>query len=117
MSTSGTLKLSLLDKPDLELSVQKGTPGIEFLGFQKSTDNMRPDLDSCRAIAEMPRSGQQRMYAGFLGKPDTSAVILRILPVHQAPLTYLTKKNAKFVWNLEHNEAYTKPKNKLSLRY
>ncbi|XP_069184050.1 uncharacterized protein [Procambarus clarkii] len=107
---------SLLDKAGFKLNINKCTLAsqkFKFLGFQVSTDGIRPDPDSCRAIAEMPRPRSARDVRRFLGAAGYFRRHIKGFASITAPLTDLVKKNAKFMWTSEHDEAYTKLKSQL----
>ncbi|XP_069185460.1 uncharacterized protein [Procambarus clarkii] len=61
----------------------------------------------------MPRPRSARDVRRFLGAAGYFRRHIEGFASITAPLTDLVKKNAKFMWTLEHDEAYTRLKSQL----
>ena len=87
---------------------------IEFLGHVISASGIRPNTSNIRAIKEAPEPSNVHQVQHFLG---LCAYYLRYLPdfVSTAePLRKLTRKNERFEWKAEQQEAFERIRNQIA---
>ena len=109
--------LNLLHQAGLRLNSDKcdiAVSEFKFLGFIVSSKGILPDPEKCKAINEMPRPTNAKGVRRFLG---ATGFFRRHIPQYAkiaVPLTHLTKKDTKFTWTDESQEAFDKLKVKLT---
>lgn len=101
--------LDILDCAGFKLNASKCefvVQNFRFLGFRITPDGILPDPDKVRAISEMPPPKTVRGVRRFLG---ASGFFRKHVPNYAKmayPLTQLIKKEQKFKWTKECQEAF-----------
>ena len=75
---------------------------VEYLGFQVSSDGVRPSYDKVKAVAEWPTPSCVKDIRSFLGLASFYRKFIRHFSAIASPLTELTKDGQK--WRFEKNE-------------
>jgi len=111
-----TETLHLLNKAGFRLNREKcefATREFKFLGFKVTPEGILPDPDKVIAINNMPAPRTVKEVRRFLG---CSGYFRKHIPNYAAlaaPLTRLTRKDAKFVWTDEEEKAFNTLKQSL----
>lgn len=87
--------------------------GLQFL-IHKGRPSVTPMKDKCDAIRKLEPPKTVRDCRKFCGMVNFLATFLQNLQEILIPIYNLTKKNVKFEWNLECQEAFENIKTKLS---
>ena len=109
--------LKLLGKHGLKVSPAKchlAKAELKFLGHQVSGKGIEVDTDKVKAIREMPPPTDKRGIRGFIGMASYYRKFIPEFSEVAAPLTALTKKDARFKWLDEHQKAFDTLKIQLS---
>lgn len=100
---------NLLIKANLKLKPSKcvfGAPHVIFLGHKLSQQGIEPDPEKVKAIKELPNPtscDDVRRILGLLGY--YRRMVPRFAEI-SAPLTFLLRKNAQFIWGDEQQLAF-----------
>lgn len=100
----------------MKLNVSKcslGMKEIKFLGHYISYEGIKPDPKNIEAIRNMPRPGSVRQVRRFTGMCNFYRKHIDNFALLATPLTSLTKKDAKFKWTSECEQAFDTLKGKL----
>ena len=95
---------------------QFGKDQIEFFGHVFTKDRLKPSPDKVRAIKEcgVPESKEAvRSFLGMAGYQD-SFINNYTVCSHSSPLYQLTRKETKFHWGKEEDEAFKKIQDSIS---
>jgi len=101
--------LSLLLKAGFRLNRKKcvfATDTFKFLGFKISPKGVEPDPDKVAAIQKMPQPRNQKEVRRFLGCTGFFRKHIKQYSNIAAPLTSLTRKDAKFAWGQPEEIAF-----------
>lgn len=79
---------------------------IKFLGHIITGSGVHPDPEKTSAIENFPQLKTQRNIKGFLGMVGYYRRFIPSFSIKAAPLTNLLKKNTKFIWTDECEEAF-----------
>ena len=102
--------LHRLDAHGLTLNFDKCQflqPKLEFFGLNFSKDGVRPDPKKVSALANAAMPTTVSEVRSFLGMANYSSQFIPNFATVTEPLRQLTHKGAPFVWNQEHDDAYT----------
>ena len=72
---------------------------LKYLGFILSADGVRPDPEYIQRVIEMPQPTDRKSVQRAIGMVQWLHRYIPRLSDYTWPLTALTKKNAKFVWD------------------
>lgn len=86
---------------------------IDFLGYEVKSDGIRPGLRKIEAVANFPKPGNQHELRQFLGLSGYFRRFIRNYASLAAPLTDLLKKDIKWCWTGNQDEAFNKIKEML----
>ena len=87
---------------------------VTFLGHVMSADGIATDPQKIQAVAEWPVPTSIREVRAFVGLASYYRRFVKGFAEIATPLHSLTKKNAKFVWETEHQEAFERLKRALT---
>ncbi|CAH8672200.1 unnamed protein product [Schistosoma rodhaini] len=87
---------------------------VHYLGFIIDKNGRRPDPENIKAIKTMPPPTDVTTLRSFLGMISHYGVFLPDLHRWRAPLNDLLKKDTKWVWSRECQDAFSKLKKLLS---
>ncbi|CAH8515513.1 unnamed protein product [Schistosoma bovis] len=87
---------------------------VRYLGFIIDKNGRKPDPENVEAIKSMPPPTDVSTLRSFLGMVSHYGVFLPDLHRHRAPLNCLLKKDTKWFWSTECQEAFLKLKQLLS---
>ena len=102
-----------LDKYDLRLHSEKSKfvcEKVKFLGFIVDGENIQPDPHRCDAIKNIPIPSRVKDVQSFLGSANYYRRFIREYSLIIKPLTELLKKNTKWFWSEDCQEAFDKIK-------
>ena len=91
-----------------------GADQVDLLGYQVSAAGIAPDPGKTEVIHAMPPPENKKGLQSFLGSLNYYRQCIPDLAKTAAPLYELTKKNAKFLWNDDHQRAFETLKAHLS---
>ncbi|XP_062709595.1 uncharacterized protein K02A2.6-like [Aedes albopictus] len=80
---------------------------IKYLGHIVDENGLRPDPEKTAAISSMPRPTDVSTLRSFLGAVNFYGKFIREMHQLRRPLDQLLKKDAKFVWSAECQQAFT----------
>ena len=83
---------------------------VEYLGFDVGATGIKPSLSKVQAILEWPVPTSVTDVRSFLGLCSFYRKFIRWFSEIAAPLTDLTKKDQKFVWNDDADKAFNRLK-------
>jgi hypothetical protein len=83
---------------------------VNYLGFEISRNGITPQKDKIQGILNMAQPRNQKDVRRFVGLVNFYRDLYPRRAEILAPLTSLCEKNAKFIWENEHNEAFIKMK-------
>lgn len=113
------LVLRILREADLTLNLQKChffKTKIEYLGFEVSSDGIRPGSRKTDAVVAFPTPRNPREVRQFIGLASFFRKFVRNFATIARPLTSLTRANASWVWGEEQAIAFSKIKGILTTR-
>jgi hypothetical protein len=87
----------------------------EYLGFILTREGIKPQQQKVNVIlqvAPLPRNVKQ--VQSFIGMLNHYKAMIPCHSLLLTPLTALTKKNVKFEWTTEHQQAFNSLKNSLA---
>ena len=109
--------LALFQGAGLKVSLDKcvfAKPSLKFLGHVVSPEGIQVDPDKVKAVREMKPPSTVKGVRQFLGLVSYYRNYVPRFSEKAAPLTRLTKKGAKFVWNPDQQEAFQDLKDSLT---
>jgi hypothetical protein len=83
-----------------------GKRQVTFLGYSIGPGGNKPDLHNLGKIREHPIPRNVSQVRGFLGLVGYYRTFIKDYAHHAEPLTALTRKATKFVWNTKVNTAF-----------
>lgn len=83
-----------------------GRKSVKFLGFQLTADGIVPGRRKMTAVSEFPTPQNKHDVRRFLGLTGFFRRFIRDYAVITRPLTDLTRGNANFSWQQEHQKAF-----------
>lgn len=86
---------------------------VTFLGHRCTSNGILPDDTKLHAIKNYPAPQNKDEVRSFLGTAGYYRKFIKDYAEIAAPLTYLTKKKTKFVWESEQKESFDRLKNEL----
>ena len=86
---------------------------IEYLGHRIDSQGLRPMENKVKAVKDAPRPTSVEQLRSYLGLLNHYAKFLPNLSQVLVPLYKLLKKDEKFIWKKEQEEAFEKSKNLL----
>lgn len=110
------LVFSILHKYNLKLNRKKcvwAKPEIKILGHVISKDGIKMDSDKIKAIQDMKTPTKVLHIQQFLGLTGYYRHFIRNYAEIAAPLNNLVRKDVKWKWTSECEDAFNKLKNKL----
>lgn len=87
----------------------------EYLGHLVNQDGIRTDPKKTKAICDWPHPTDLHELQQFLGLANYYRCFVYHYSEITLPLTNLLKKEAPFIWNVEHQVAFDTLKDKLTL--
>ena len=81
-------------------------PEAEFLGFIVDRDGFRPDPEKVSSVLMIPPPCYVKQLKSFLGSVIWYRKFISNLSTIAEPLNRLTRKNIKFIWSTECEEAF-----------
>ena len=90
--------------------IRLAQPQIEFLGYLVSADGIRPDPDKVKSILKIPAPRNVRQLRRFLGICQYQSRFLISYAKETEPLRKLLRKDVKWRWTEEANEAFMRVK-------
>lgn len=111
--------LGLLRKGGLTLKMNKCSfffDKIDFLGFEVSSNGIRPGSKKCEAVSKFPKPTNQHELRQFLGLSGFFRRFIKDYALLAAPLTDLLKKDKGWVWGGPQDQAFMCIKELLSGR-
>lgn len=87
---------------------------VSYLGFIIDKNGLHKSTEKVKAILEAKRPENQSELKSFLGMVNYYRVFVRDASTILAPLHCLLKKNCKWQWSQEHEEAFNKIKCELA---
>ena len=102
-----------LDEAGLKLKLSKCEffmRRLQFLGHLVSKDGIQPDFDKVKAIVKMPPPTCVKDVRAFIGMTSYYRRYMPNFSEVAVPLVKLTRKNARFDWDKECQEAFDKLK-------
>lgn len=108
--------LVLLKKGGLTLKLSKChffLDSIDFLGFEVSSDGIRPGQRKTDAVSRFPKPRNLHELRQFLGLSGYFRRFIANYALTAAPLTDLLKKDVKWSWGENHERAFGKIKSLL----
>lgn len=106
----------VLRKYNLKINAEKCRffqPEVTFLGHRCTSNGICPDDSKLHAIKNYPAPQNKDEVRSFLGTAGYYRKFIKDYAEIAAPLTYLTKKKTKFVWESEQRESFERLKNEL----
>lgn len=91
-----------------------GVRKIRFLGHVLSEKGLEMDPDKTVAIKSLPPPKNLRELQSFIGMTSYYRRFIESFSIITGPLTKLTKKDVKFTWETEQQEAFDNLKEKLT---
>ncbi|KII68404.1 Retrovirus-related Pol polyprotein from transposon 17.6 [Thelohanellus kitauei] len=107
----------LIRRSNLKLSLKKccfAQTKINYLGYLISSDGIQVDKSRIRPIIDWKTPQDKKNLQCFLGAAGHLHKFIQNYSDIAYPLFKLLRKNQEFVWNDEHENAFTKLKNSLS---
>ncbi len=90
-----------------------GMTRTRYLGHVIDAFGIAPDNEKIIQIKDRPTPRNVTEVRSFIGMAGYYRSFIKNFAIIAKPLTNLTKKNAKFIWNGEHEEAFKTLKNAL----
>ena len=106
-----------LDKYNLKLHIEKSKficEEVKFLGFIVNGEDIKPDPHRCDAINQIPVPTRVKELQSFLGSSYYYRRFIRNYSIINKPLTELLKKNAKWNWTQDCQNAFNTIKQALT---
>lgn len=103
--------LDLFSKAGLTLKLSKCTffsSSVDYLGFEVTSEGIRPGSRKVEAVEHFPVPLNQHNVRQFLGLASFFRRFVPHFSVIAKPLTSLLKKDAKWLWGPEQEEAFRK---------
>uniref|UniRef100_A0A8C5PY86 ribonuclease H n=1 Tax=Leptobrachium leishanense TaxID=445787 RepID=A0A8C5PY86_9ANUR len=107
------LVLSRLRQHKLYGKIEKSTfetPSIEFLGYILSPGHVEMDEAKVKAILDWPTPKDKKAVQQFMGFANFYRRFIRSFSHLSAPITSLTKKDVRFQWSAEAQQAFERLK-------
>uniref|UniRef100_A0A8C5MLK4 Gypsy retrotransposon integrase-like protein 1 n=1 Tax=Leptobrachium leishanense TaxID=445787 RepID=A0A8C5MLK4_9ANUR len=107
------LVLSRLRQHKLYGKIEKSTfekSSIEFLGYVLSPGHVEMDKAKIKVILDWPTPRDKKMVQQFMGFANFYRRFIRSFSHLTAPITSLTKKDVRFCWTEEAQQAFNKLK-------
>jgi len=109
--------LQRLRKHNLKLQVEKCEflrKEVTYLGHIISEDGILPDPAKVSAVKNFPTPKKVKDVQSFIGLAGYYRKFIKNFSKIAKPLTMLTKKDNKFIWNMEQQNAFDNLKEKLT---
>lgn len=81
-------------------------PEVKYMGHVLSSEGLKPDPDKVQAVSEMPKPTCKQGTLSLLGFVNYLAKFLPRLSEIAQPIRELTKKDVRFIWSRQHDEAF-----------
>jgi hypothetical protein len=85
----------------------------EYLGFILTREGIKPQQQKVNAILQVAPPRNVKQVRSFVGMLNHYKAMISRRSHLLTPLTALTKKNVKFEWSMEHQQAFDLLKNSL----
>ncbi|CAG2239919.1 unnamed protein product [Mytilus edulis] len=85
---------------------QFGVSELEFYGYRFTKDGLKPTTDKVKAVKDCKAPESKEAVRSFLGMIGYLSKFIPRYTVLTAPLRELTKKEVKFKWGKQENEAF-----------
>lgn len=108
--------LQLLDKANLKLNLAKCNflqNRIDYLGYEISSSGMRPGQTKTQCVSDFPQPSNVHGVRQFLGLVSYFRKFIRGFAELASPLTKLLKKDSKWEWSHDQQQAFEQLKSKL----
>lgn len=89
---------------------------IDYLGFEVSEAGVKPGQKKIEAVDKFPRPTDQHRVRQFVGLASFFRRFIRGFSLISKPLTHLLKKDVKWQWGSEEEQAFVSLKELLSTR-
>jgi hypothetical protein len=86
----------------------------EYLGFILTREGIKPQQQKVNAILQVAPPRNVKQVRSFIGMLNHYKAMIPCRSHLLTPLTALTKKNVKFEWTKEHQQAFDSLKNSLA---
>ncbi len=106
----------IIKKNNLKLSIEKCNflcSQVKYLGHIISSNGIRPDEDKLKSVENFPIPKKVKDVQSFLGLANYYRIFVEKYAYIANPLTNLLRKNVKFEWTSECDQAFKKLKTKL----
>ena len=106
-----------LRKASLTLKPSKccfGRAKVRYLGYEVSKLGISPLKDKCKAVEDFPVPTKVKQVRSFLGLAGYYRRFVKNFSIIAAPLHNLTKKDVKFKWTSQCQNAFDELKHKLT---
>lgn len=110
------LLLSTLEEANLKLNISKCSflkEELNYLGHKVSKEGIKPGDAKIKAVADFPTPLNVRQIRQFVGLCSFFRKFIKNFALIAKPLTELTRKNVKWHWGKEQQEAFSTLKSKL----
>jgi len=87
---------------------------VHYLGHILTSEGIKPNLDKIKAVRDCPVPKKLKQVRGFLGMAGYYRKFIRNFGTIARPLYNLTKKDVKFKWTDDCQEAFDKLKTELT---
>lgn len=111
--------LELFRKAGMTLNLKKChflMQSINYLGFEISEAGIRPGRNKIEAVEKFPKPTDQHRVRQFIGLASFFRRFIRGFSAIAKPLTRLLKKDAKWTWSIEEDNAFSTLKSELVKR-
>ena len=105
--------LEALKKANLQINLKKsefGCAEVKYLEYVVNEDGLKADEDKVRPVLEYPAPLNVKQLRRFLGMIGWYSRFIARLAEYKAPLTKLMRKNVRWNWTEEQQEASEKMK-------
>ena len=86
---------------------------VKYLGYHLSEEGIKPDEEKIKAVQEFPTPKNVKNIQSFLGLTNYYRCFVERYAFHADPLTKLLRKDVKFEWTKECQDAFEKLKTRL----